>query len=51
MACPNSDPDPIPVPAPPLETAPSATGLVDGDEDGIEAAPPVVNSGEYALYA
>ncbi|HET6965810.1 MAG TPA: hypothetical protein VFH58_13630 [Acidimicrobiales bacterium] len=46
MANPESDPEPTPVPSPPLETAPSATGMVDGDEDEIEAAPPAKNLGE-----
>ena len=41
-----SDPPPTPVPAPPLETAPSATGMVDGDEDELEPAPPARDLGE-----
>jgi hypothetical protein len=41
-----SDPDPVPVPPPPIETAPSATGLVDGDENELREAPPSVDEGE-----
>lgn len=41
-----NDPKPTPVPPPPMETAPSATGLVDGDEDEIEPARPAKDLGE-----
>ncbi|HEX2574841.1 MAG TPA: hypothetical protein VHK88_00740 [Aquihabitans sp.] len=35
---------PTPVPPPPSDVAPSATGLVIGDEDDVEAAPPSPDS-------
>jgi hypothetical protein len=35
-----------PVPPAPIEKAPSATGLVEGDEAELEEAPPSANQGE-----
>lgn len=35
-----NDPDATPVPPPPKETAPSATGVVDGDPSELREAPP-----------
>jgi hypothetical protein len=35
-----SDPDPIPVVPPSIEENPSATGLVDADEEELTPAPP-----------
>ena len=35
-----------PIPPPPAETAPSATGVVIGDEDELREAPPAENAGE-----
>jgi hypothetical protein len=35
-----------PVPPPPFESAPSSTGLVEGDESELEQAPPSANQGE-----
>lgn len=41
-----SDPEPIQVAPPPIETAPSATGVIDGDESELRPAPPSVDEGE-----
>lgn len=38
--------EPTPVPPPPIETAPSATGVVDGDPSELREAPPSENAGE-----
>jgi len=40
MASNQSDPEPTPVAPPPIESNPSATGVIDGDEDEVEPAPP-----------
>jgi hypothetical protein len=41
-----SDPDPTPIAPAPIDTAPSATGLIDGDESELREAPPSANDGE-----
>lgn len=38
------DPDPTPVTPPPADVAPSATGVIDGDEDELAEAPPSPDS-------
>jgi hypothetical protein len=47
MPEPESDPEPTPVAPPPIETAPSATGLVDGDESELREAVPSPDAGEH----
>lgn len=43
----NHDTDePTPVAPPPSDTAPSATGVVAGDEDELQQAPPSEDAGE-----
>jgi hypothetical protein len=46
MPEPVSDPEPTPVAPPPIETAPFATGLVDGDESELREAMPSPDAGE-----
>lgn len=41
-----SDPEPTPVVPGPIETAPSSTGLVDGDVSELREAPPSPDEGE-----
>ena len=43
---PEHDPDATPVAPPPADVAPSATGLVEGDEDELRPAPPSEDAGE-----
>lgn len=38
--------EPTPVTPPPSDTAPSATGVVAGDEDELRPAPPSEDAGE-----
>ena len=38
--------EPTPVPPPPAESAPSATGVVAGDEGELREAPPSEEAGE-----
>jgi hypothetical protein len=38
--------DATPVPPPPIETAPSATGVVVGEESEVSEAPPAKDAGE-----
>ena len=38
--------DATPVPPPPIENAPSATGVVAGDESELREAPPAEDAGE-----
>ena len=38
--------EPTPVAPPPTDTAPSATGMVAGDEDEVREAPPSRDAGE-----
>jgi hypothetical protein len=38
--------EPTPVPPPPIATAPSATGVVAGDESEVSEAPPSDDDGE-----
>ena len=40
------EPEPVPVPPPPADTAPSATGVVDGEESELTTAPPSADAGE-----
>ena len=46
MPEPQSDSDPTPIAPAPIETAPSATGVVDGDPSELRAAPPSPDEGE-----
>jgi hypothetical protein len=40
------DDEPAPIAPPPMDTAPSATGLVAGDESALREAPPSEDAGE-----
>ena len=40
------DDQPTPVAPPPVDTAPSATGVIAGDEDELREAPPSEDAGE-----
>ena len=40
-----SDPEPAPVAPPTIEENPSATGVIDGDEEEVTEAPKTENTG------
>jgi hypothetical protein len=40
------DAEPTAVPPPPIDVSPSATGVVAGDEDEVEEAPPSEEQGQ-----
>jgi hypothetical protein len=44
MSTNEQDPDPTPVAPPPVDVAPSATGVIDGDADELREAPPSPDS-------
>lgn len=41
----HSDPEPTPVAPPTIEENPSATGVIDGDEEEVTEAPTTENTG------
>ena len=46
MADKDNDTEPTPVAPPPIDTAPSATGVVDGDPSELREAPPSEDAGQ-----